>query len=171
MPAVIATPDVLGNMGISADGVGSGGSITLNAASGVVAVNGGSLNLSASSSQGAGGSIVVMAGGNDGFGTSIGLGSVNISGASGGTFMLISMDTAEAATEIGNITGTASGALDAAASVGIATLGALSTGTIDLRNIAQFTGSGASGGNLFMSSGTSITHDGVTNVNGSKSLT
>jgi hypothetical protein len=102
---------------------------------------------------------------------SLALGNINMNGRFGGRAQIVSVDTGYGLVSLGDISGRASGASGVGTSVGIFALGAVTLGDVDLANNTATIDGAARGGDLFISSDTSIDAGKLTTLgsNGSRS--
>lgn len=152
--------------GISAAGDAGGGAVTVTSSSAIVPTAGSQLNINTSSTNGKGGAVTVLSNGNNGA-TSMTLGNITTTGSTGGgTVQIISLDAGERPVTVGAVTTQASGATAIGGSVAIATLGALTVSAmIDTTNTNAAAMAPARSGSVFLSSGISLSHSGITAYN------
>lgn len=137
-----------GNINSSHSGTGMGGAVTLIRAA---AMKTGDINTTSAGSVG--GAITAVSVGDNSTYTIV-MGNLNTSGfTAGGAVMLVGDDFGQRPFTVGTITTNATGPNGIGGSVGLATLGTLTTGAIDTTNTSAVAGSGAQSGSVFISSG------------------
>jgi hypothetical protein len=148
----------VGNLTAQASAGAMPATVNLTAAQGVysAAVLGSNISLDSPDGTANGGNLTIVAGGDNGLGTAIFFGAINLSGASGGRALIASTDVTAAPITLGSITGTAIADSGAGATVGIAGTGDINLGLISLGNSSNTATASAVGGSLFVGAGGNI---------------
>src|SRR5579875_1241055 len=158
--------------GINVSGDAGGGRLVVGSAGLVSSATG----ITGTSAGGTGADILVTSGGsslNGGAPVSISLGDINVSGQTGGTVQVYSLDLSGGSINLGSIVGQAAGTQGVGAAVAVAGLGAVNiAGNILVDNTNAAAGAQAAGGAVFVSSASTInlgqgTNFTVGNVNAS----